>query len=141
MASEPARTRLLWAILSLLLPVTFEHTTACRNPALTFTAAIHFAMKRSAACSTVFRASLSSWAVVVYWSALISTDLKSFRRHPNHFFPWAVTQPAPSTSSLNITPFGSLVSSMRTINPANSTRLLRITASMLSLSVFISPRT
>ena len=38
MASEPARTRLLWDILSLVLPVTFGHTTACRGPALTFSA-------------------------------------------------------------------------------------------------------
>ena len=44
-ASEPARARLLWAILSLVLPVTFGHTTACRSPALFFSAAIHFAMK------------------------------------------------------------------------------------------------
>ena len=36
MASEPARARLLWAILPLVLPVTFGHTTACRSPALTF---------------------------------------------------------------------------------------------------------
>ena len=34
MAREPGRTRLLWAILSLVLPVTFGHTTACRSPAL-----------------------------------------------------------------------------------------------------------
>ena len=29
--SEPARARLLWAILSLVLPVTCGHTTACRS--------------------------------------------------------------------------------------------------------------
>ena len=34
-ASESARARLLWAILFLVLPVTFGHTTACRSPALT----------------------------------------------------------------------------------------------------------
>ena len=33
MASEAARARLLWPILSLVLPVTFGHTTACRSPA------------------------------------------------------------------------------------------------------------
>ena len=31
MASKPARIRLLWAILSLVLPITFGHTTSCRN--------------------------------------------------------------------------------------------------------------
>ena len=36
MASEPARARLLWAILFLVLPVTFGHTAACRSPALAF---------------------------------------------------------------------------------------------------------
>ena len=50
MVSEPARARLLWAILSLVLPVTFGHTTGCRSPALASSAAIHFAMK----CSTTF---------------------------------------------------------------------------------------
>ena len=48
MASEPARTRLLQAILTLVLLVTYKHATACRSPALVFSAAIHFAMKRSA---------------------------------------------------------------------------------------------
>ena len=46
-ASEPARARLLWAILFLVLPVTFRRTTACRSLALAFSAAIHFAMKCS----------------------------------------------------------------------------------------------
>ena len=41
MASEPGRARLLWDILSLVFPVTFEHTTACRSPVLAFTAAIN----------------------------------------------------------------------------------------------------
>ena len=38
MASELARARLLSAILSLVLPVTFGHADACRNPALNFSA-------------------------------------------------------------------------------------------------------
>ena len=51
-----ARTRLLWAVLPFLaLPVTLGHITACRcSPALTFSAAIHFAINRSASyCCTV----------------------------------------------------------------------------------------
>ena len=60
---EPA---LLWAILSLILPVTFGHTTACRSSALVFSAVIHFAMKCSAPCSAVLRYSPSSWAAVVH---------------------------------------------------------------------------
>ena len=52
-ASEPARARLLWAILSLVLPVTFGHTTACRSPALVFSAAVNFSMKCSTPCSAV----------------------------------------------------------------------------------------
>ena len=71
MASEPARARLLWAILSLVLPVTFRHTTVCRSPALGFSAAIHFAMKRSAPCATVLCHLPLSWAAVVHWSALM----------------------------------------------------------------------
>ena len=67
---EPARARLLWAILSLIPPVTFGHTTACRSSALAFSATTHFAMKCSAACSAILRHSPSSWAAVVYWSAL-----------------------------------------------------------------------
>ena len=55
-ASERARAHLLWATISLLLLVTFGYTTtACRRPALTFSAAIHFAMKPSAPYSAVLR--------------------------------------------------------------------------------------
>ena len=61
-ASEPARARLLWAILSLVLPVTFGHTIACRSSGLAFSATIQFIMKCSASCSAVLRHSLSSWA-------------------------------------------------------------------------------
>ena len=114
MASEPARARLLWAILPLILPVTFGHTTACSSPALAFSAAIHFAMKRFAPCSAVLHHSPSSWTAVVHWSALMPKALRSSRKHPNHSFSWATTQPAPPTTPLNIVHFGSLVSSMAT---------------------------
>ena len=55
MVSEAARTRLLWAILSLVLPVTFGDTTACLSPAPTFSAAIYFTVKRSAPFPAVLR--------------------------------------------------------------------------------------
>ena len=42
------------------LPRHLRHTTACRSPALAFSSAIHFAMKRSAPCSAVLRHSPSS---------------------------------------------------------------------------------
>ena len=67
-ASEPARAHLLWVMLSLILPATFGHTTACRSPASAFSAATNFAMKCSASCSAVLRHSPSSWAAVVHWS-------------------------------------------------------------------------
>ena len=54
MASKPARARLLGAILSLVLPVTFGHTTACLIAALALFAAIHFVMKNSALCILLF---------------------------------------------------------------------------------------
>ena len=75
MTSELARTRLLWAIISLILPVTFGHTNdACCSLALTFSAAIHFIMK----CSAVLSHSPSS------------------RRHTIYSFPCPLpTQPAP----------------------------------------------
>ena len=71
MAVESARARLLWAILSVVLPVTFGHTNAYHSPALAFSAAIHFTtMERSAPCSAVLlRYSPSSWAAVVHWLA------------------------------------------------------------------------
>ena len=134
MASEPARARLLWAILSLVLPITFGHTTACRSPALIFPAVINFAMKRSAPYSAVLRHSLSSWAAVVHRSALIPKALKSSRKHLIHPFSWLPTQPAPPTISPNIPHFSSLLYSMRATNPANKIRLLHIiVVSMLSL--------
>ena len=97
MASKPARARLLWAILSLVLPVTFGHTTACRSPALIFSAAIHFAMKCSAPCAAVLRHSASSWAAVVHWSALMPKAVRSSRKHPIHSFSWPPHSPRPPT--------------------------------------------
>ena len=144
MGSESARARSLWAILSLVLPVTFGHTTAYRSPALTFSAAIYFAMKRSTPCSADLRHSHLSWAaviivymVIVHWSALIPKALRSSRKHLIHSFPGPPTQPVLPTNSPNITRFGSFVSSMRATNPANKIRLLRIVTSMLSLPVLI----
>ncbi|CAM9787777.1 unnamed protein product, partial [Ascophyllum nodosum] len=110
-ASEPARARLLWAILCLVLTVTFGRTTACRSPALVFSATIHFSMKCSTPCSAVLRHCPSSWTAVVHRSALMPKALRSSRKHPIHSFPWPPTQPAPPTISPNITHFGSLVSS------------------------------
>ena len=81
---KPARVRLLWTILSLVLPVTFGHTTACRSPALAFSAAIHFVMKCSTPCSAVLRYSSSSWAAVVQWSALMPKEVRE-RPHPLFF--------------------------------------------------------
>ena len=85
-ASEPARVRLLWAILSLVLPVTFGHTAACRSPALAFAAAIHFAMKCSAPCSAVLRHSPSSWAAVIHWSALMPKGSEVVQETPHPLF-------------------------------------------------------
>ena len=79
-----ARVRLLWDILSLVLPVTLGHTTACRSQALTFSAAIHFAIKRSSSCSAVLCHFPSSSANVVHWSALIPKALGSSRRQTHH---------------------------------------------------------
>ena len=86
-ASEPARARLGWVILFLVLPVTFGHTTACRSPAaLVFSATIHFAMKYSAPCSGVLRHSPSSWAVV-YIRSFSSLCSNSFSRSKPLFAP------------------------------------------------------
>ena len=103
MTREPARTRLLWAFLSLVLPVAFGHTTACRSPALIFSAGIRFAIKRFTPCSAVLRHSPSSWAAVVRWSALIPKALRSSKRHPLYPFSWPPTQPAHHSSPPNIT--------------------------------------
>ena len=137
MASDPAQARLLWAIFSLVFPVTFGHATVCRSPALTFSAATYLAMRRSAPCSAISLHSPSSSTAVVHWSELIPKALRPSRKHSTHCFSCPPTQPAPPTSSPNITKLGSLVSSMRTTNPAKI-HLPRIIASMLSLPVFIS---
>ena len=128
----PIRARSLWAVLSLVLPVTFGHITACRSPALAFSAAIHFAMKSSGPCFAVLRHSPSSWAAVVHWSALMPKALRSSRKHPIHSFS------CPPIISPNITHFGSLVSCMCATNLANKIRLLRKIAWMLSLPVLTS---
>ena len=104
------------------------YTTACRSPALAFSAAVHVAIKRSAPCSAVLRHSPSSWAAVVHWLALILKALRSSRRRHIHSISWPPTQPAPSTSSPNINHFGSLLSSMHASNPANRIRLLHTIA-------------
>ena len=138
MANEPAQARLFRAIFSLAYLVPFRHTTTCCSRALTLSAAIHFAMERSTPCSTVFRYSSSSWAVVVYWSALIPKAPTSSRNHPIQFYSWPPTQPTPPNSCSNITLFGNLLSSMGATNAANRIRLLRLMASMLSLPVFMT---
>ena len=131
---EPTSTSpLTLAILSLILHVTFGHITACRSPALTFSAAIYFAMKCSAPCSAVLRHPPSSWAAVVHWSALMPKAPRPSRKHPIHYFFWPPTQPAPPTNSQNISHSGSIVSSIRATNPANKILLLRKVASVLSL--------
>ena len=143
MASEPAQTRLLRAILYLVLSVTFGHTinAVYRSPALTFSATIHFAVKRSASCSAVLRHSPSSWAAVVHWSALDTGSSEVVQETPHPLSP-----PSPHHAGraphqfYELAPFVSLVSSIHVIatNPANRIRLLRIIASMCSPPVFVS---
>ena len=140
MASEPARARLFWAILSLDLLIMFGHPTACRSLALAFSAVIPFAIERPAPCSTILRHSPLSWAAVVHWSALIPKTLRSSRKYPNHSFfcPPPPMQPAPTNDSPDIAHFDSLVSSMLATNPANRIRFPRVITSMLSFPVFIN---
>ena len=94
------------------------YESACRSPALSFSAAIHFAMKCSAFCSAVLRHPPSSWTAVVHYLALVPKALRSSKKHHIHSFPWPPTQPAPPTTFPSIRHFGSLVSSMRATNPA-----------------------
>ena len=136
MASEAARTCFVWAIFPVVVPATFGHPTACRSPPLIFSVAIHFAMKHSAPCSAVLRHSPSFWAAVVHWLVLMPKALRSSRKHPIHSYFWLTTQPP--TTIPNITHLGSLVFSMCATNPAIKIRLLRLPASILSLSVLIS---
>ena len=112
------------------------HTTECRSPALAFSPATYFAMKRSAPCSSALRHSPSSWATVVHWSALIPKALRSWRRHPIHSFSCPSTQPALPISPPNITQFWNLASSMLATNPTNRIHLLRVIASIISVPVF-----
>ena len=92
--SEPARARLLWAILSSVPPVTLGHTTSCHSRAQTFFSSIHFAIKRP----IMLRYSPPSWAAVGHWSTLIQNVLRSSRKHPIHSFSWTLTLPASPTS-------------------------------------------
>ena len=113
------------------------YTTACRSPAVAFSAVNQLTMKHSAPCSSVLRHSPSSWVTVLYWSSLLLKTLRSSRRHSAQYFscpPHTASSPIPLP---NTTQFDSLVSSMRATNPANSIRLLRIIASTLSLPVFM----
>ena len=137
MASEPARARLLWAVLSLVFFVTLGFTTACRSPALAFSATINFAMKRSTPCSAVLRHFLSSWAAVVHWSALTPKALRSSSKHLFHLFFCPPPSPRSTTNFPNITHFGSLGFSICATNPANKIHLLCKVALMLSLPVLI----
>ena len=87
MASEPSRARLLWAILSLVLPVTFGHTTACRSPGLAFSTVIHYATKRCAPCSAALRHTSSSRDAFVHWSCQTeSSEIHQEKPHPLLFF-------------------------------------------------------
>ena len=80
-------------------PWSLPSPTACRIPALVFCAVNRFAMKRSAPCSAVLRYSLSSWAAVIHWSALMLKAIGSSRKHPIHSFSWSPKQPAPPTDA------------------------------------------
>ena len=136
MASEPTRARLLWAILSLVPPVTFRHTTVCRSPALAFSAAIHFAMKRSAPCATVLCHLPSSWAAVVHWSALIvhwsalmPKTPRSSREYLIHSFPSPPRSPRPPptlrtsrTSAISYPPYAPQIPRARFISCPHSSR-------------------
>ena len=84
----------------------------------------------------ILRHSPSSWAAVIHWSALMPKALRWSRKYLIHSFSWLPTQPAPPTSSPNITYFA--VPSKRATNPANKIRLLCKVASVLSLPVLIS---
>ena len=73
-------------------------TTACRSPALAFSAVIHSAMKRSAPCSAVLCHSPSSWAAV---RPLIDVDAESSEvvhpgNIPSTLFPGPPHSPRPS---------------------------------------------
>ena len=67
LASERARAP--WATFSLVLPITFEHTTnAYRSPFMAVTGTSHFVMKPSATCSAAPSHSTTFWVAVVYMS-------------------------------------------------------------------------
>ena len=135
MTSEPARARSLWAIISLVLPVTFGYTTACRSPALTFPAVIHFAMKRFAPCPAVWCHSPSPWPAAVHWSAWIPENSEIVQETPHPFFflvPHVARVLHQQFSEHNALRQSRIF--MRAKNPAYRIRLLRTVAPMLSLS-------
>ena len=74
---EPA----CFAILCLILPVKLGRTSTRSSPALVFSAAIYFAMKRSAHCSAVRCHFPSSWAAVVGVDAK-SSEVAQETPHP-----------------------------------------------------------
>ena len=134
--NEHARARLLWAILSLVLPFTFRHTAACYNPDMAFSAAINFAMKRSAPFSAVLRHFLSSWAADVHWSALMPKALRSSRKHPIHSFPAPPRSPRPPrilrtsrTSAVSYPPCAPQIPRTRSASCVKSPRCSRFPSS------------
>ena len=138
MANEPARARLFWAISSLGYPVPFRHTTTCRSRALTFSAAIHFAMKRSTPCSAVSGYLSSSWAVVVYWSAWIPKAPRSSRKHTIHFFPGPSRSPRPPIVLRTSRTLAVFCPPKAPQIPQSRYGSLCLIASMLSLPVFMT---
>lgn len=113
----------LQATLSLVCPVMFRHNTPCCSAALVLSATIQFIMP-------------VSWATIIHRSVCIPNALRSSRRHPINTFSSHRAKIAPPKSSPNITHFGRVMSSMRTANPSNRSRLLRNDTSILSLPVF-----
>ena len=129
---------LLVAILSLVFPVTFRHTTLCRSSPPSFLCSHRFCHQTFC---PLFRR-LAPFPLVPGCSRpLVGVDTESFevfQEAPYPLFLFPPTPPTPPTSSPNITHFSNLVSSLRATNPANSIHLLCIIASMLSFSVFFS---
>ena len=115
------------------------HTTACRSPALAFSAAIHFAMKRSASCSTVLR---HSPLVLGCSHSLIGVDAESsevVQETPHPLFSLA---PYAARASHHYFSEHHALRQSRTLHerhkPANNIRFLRKVTLVLSLPVFIS---
>ena len=120
------RACLVWAILFL---GTSSHVRAyhyaCRSLDLGLCTVIHF-------CHEMLRPLFRRYApfplVLGCSRPLVGVDAESsevVQEIPHPHFSSPPTQSAPPPNIPNITPFGSLVSSMRTTNPANTIRLLR----------------